>query len=101
VLPPGTNGYDEALYNAYLGLIDQERYDGGMTMDISIGKILYLRNRNSINFNLSVSNILNNTDVRTGGYEQGRIQLEYPERFPSRYYYMQGINAFLNVSYRF
>lgn len=101
VLPPGTNGYDEALYNAYLGLIDQESYDGGITMDISIGKILYLRNRKSINFNLSVSNILNNTDVRTGGYEQGRIQLEYPERFPSRYYYMQGINTFLNVSYRF
>ena len=101
VLPPGANGYDEELYEAYLHLTNQEKYDGGFTLDFSVGKIFYLPNRKQINLNITVNNILNNTKIRTGGYEQGRINLEYPERFASKYFYMQGINAFLNVSYRY
>ncbi|MDO5664993.1 MAG: TonB-dependent receptor [Bacteroidia bacterium] len=101
VMPPAASGFDQKLYDAYLSLIDQERFDGGVTVDFSIGKIWYLRNRNSVNFNFSINNILNNRNVRTGGYEQGRINLEYPDRFASKYYYMQGINAFFNISYRF
>ena len=101
VTPPGTSGFDEDLYNAYTKLTTQEKFAGGMTLDFGLGKIFYLANRNSINFNLSVSNILNKQDVKTGGYEQGRINLENPDRFGPKYFYMQGINAFLNVSYRF
>lgn len=101
VMPPETAGFDEALYDAYRKLTSQEQFDGGVTLDASIGKIWYLRNRNSVNFNLSVNNLLNKENVRTGGYEQGRINLSYPDRFASKYYYMQGINGFLNMSYRF
>ena len=101
VMPEGTNGFDSALYEAYEYLTSQEKYPGGYTLDLSIGKIFYLKNRNSINFNLSVNNVTNRTDIRTGGYEQGRINLQYPQRFASKYFYMQGINAFFNLTYRF
>ncbi|OJV88623.1 MAG: TonB-dependent receptor [Bacteroidia bacterium 44-10] len=101
VVPPEANGFDEQLYNAYRTLTDQERFGSGYTLDFSIGKIWYLPNRNSVNFNLTVNNLLNREDIRTGGYEQARINLDYPERFASKYYYMQGINFFFNMSYRF
>lgn len=86
---------------AYRKLNHQERFDEGYTLDLSIGKIFYLPGKKSVNFNLSVNNLLNREDIRTGGYEQGRTNMDYPERFGSKYYYMQGINSFLNVSYRF
>lgn len=101
IVPPEANGFDETLYDAYLSLNNQEKFKGGYTLDFSIGKIWYLPSRKSINFNLSVNNLLNKRDIRTGGYEQGRTVVEYPARFASRYYYMQGINCFFNMSYRF
>ena len=79
----------------------QERFPAAYTVDISVGKIFYLPGRQSVNFNLSVNNLLNKKDICTGGYEQGRSDLSYPTRFGGKYYYMQGLNCFLNVSYRF
>lgn len=99
VTPPGTPGHNPKQYDAFVQTTTQERFDGGFTMDLSIGKILYLKNRDRINFNFSVSNLLNNKNVRIGGFEQGRINLDYPERFTNKHYYMQGINFFLNASY--
>ena len=29
------------------------------------------------------------------------MDIDYPDRFGGKYYYMQGINCFLNLSYRF
>lgn len=95
------NPYDEKDWYAYTHLTDQEKFDPGFTIDLSVGKLLYLKNGTSMNFNLSVNNILNNKDIRTGGYEQGRVNLSYPDRYASKYYYMQGINCFANFSYRF
>ena len=88
-------------YMAYKKLTNQERYGSAYTLDVSIGKILYLKNSHQINFNFSVNNILNRRNIRTGGYEQGRIDVSYPDKFGSKYFYMQGINCYLNASYRF
>lgn len=99
--PPGTTDFDAEKYAAYEKLTSQEQFDEAFTMDFSVGKIWYLKNRNSLNFNLSINNILNDKNIKTGGYEQGRVNLMYPEHFASRYFYMQGINAYLNISYRF
>ena len=93
-LQSGTDG-------AYRTLTTQERFPAAYTVDISVGKIFYLPGRQSVNFNLSVNNLLNKKDICTGGYEQGRSDLSYPTRFGGKYYYMQGLNCFLNVSYRF
>lgn len=86
---------------AYHDWTTQERYPTECTVDLSVGKVFYLRGRKSINFNLAINNVLNNTNVRTGGYEQGRISTTNPHYFKSKYFYMQGTNAFLNVSYNF
>ncbi|MFD2966332.1 TonB-dependent receptor [Sphingobacterium bambusae] len=95
------NPYDEASYEAYKTLTTQERFDDALTFDASIGKLFYLKDRRALNFNFSVINLLNKKDIRTGGYEQGRIDTSFPNRFASRYFYMQGMNVFLNISYRF
>lgn len=101
------SNYDEidptnpVQYDSYKKLTTQERFAANYTVDLSVGKILYLRNRNSINFNLAVYNVFNKKNIVTGGYEQGRTDASYPDRYASKYYYMQGINCFLNVGYRF
>lgn len=88
-------------YEAYKKLTHQERYGSAYTVDLSIGKIFYLNNNNQLNFNFSINNILNRRNIKTGGYEQGRIDTSYPDKFGSKYFYMQGINCYLNASYRF
>ena len=86
----------------------QEKLDGGFMLDASIGKYIRLKNGKSISLNLSMNNILNNTDLRTGGYEQNRGDnkqngelREYMFSKNSKYYYAPAFNAFLNIGYRF
>lgn len=86
---------------AYNDLVDQERFGSGYTVDFSIGKVFYLPGTQSVNLNFSFNNIFNRKNVKTGGYEQGRIDTSYPGKFGSKYYYMQGFNCYLNASYRF
>lgn len=96
-------------YQFYREMTAQERLDNACTLDLSVGKIIYLPRRQSLNFNLTVNNVLNKRDIRTGGYEQGRVVSEKdgitsvlnPRLLPNKYYYMQGVNCFMNVSYRF
>lgn len=95
------NPNNTELWNAYQTLTHQEEFDAACTVDLSIGKVFYLNRKNSINVNLSVNNLLNKENVRTGGYEQGRVRVDKPEMFKAKYFYMQGINCFLNVSYKF
>lgn len=69
-----------ALYENVPGAIEtlstQEKLKGGFLLDASIGKLFYLKNKKSLNFNLSLSNILNNTSMITGGYQQGRMPID-------------------------
>jgi hypothetical protein len=95
------NPYDPTTSEAYKVLTDQERYGSACTFDASIGKIFYLPNKQSVNFNFSFNNIFNRKNIKTGGYEQGRLDLSAPRKFASKYYYMQGFNCFLNASYKF
>ena len=86
------------------------------TVDASVGKLIYLKNRQSVSINLSVTNLTNNTHFKTGGYQQARLpravrqgQLDYHNssitanawKYPSKYYYAWGINFFLTVTYKF
>ena len=87
--------------DAYNKLTSQERYPSSYTVDFSLGKILFLPRGNRINVNLAFNNILNRRGIKTGGYEQGRIDVSKPDRFASKYFYMQGFNLFLNASYLF
>jgi len=100
-----------ALYStdeAMAALGTQEKLNGGFLLDASVGKLIYLKNRKSLNFNLSASNILNNKHMITGGYQQARIPLNSGaldmtalDKFPNKYYYAWGFNLFFNVGYKF
>lgn len=87
----------------------QEKLKGGFLLDASIGKVIYLPQRRSMNINLSFSNILNNTEMVTGGFQQGRmpmldetsLDMANLNRFPNKYYYAWGFNMFLNLGFRF
>jgi len=91
-----------------IGIITrQTQLDGGFTLDASIGKSIRIKSY-FINLNFSVSNILNNQDLISGGYEQNRIdfntsrtQVENPYKFPPKFYYSYGRTYFLNVGFRF
>ena len=61
-----------------------------------------------LGFSLEVKNILNDQDIRTGGYEQMRMSKVRGEggdyiygRFPSKYFYLFGTTYYLNVYFRF
>lgn len=85
-------------------IIDQEKYKAGGTLDLSVGKSMRIIDRKyTLNVNLSVSNVLDNKELRTGGYEQGRFDYDTynVSKYPSKYYYSQGRNFFLNVGLRF
>lgn len=99
--------YTTDLQKEKLG--SQEKFDGGFLLDASVGKLIYLKNRKSLSINLSANNILNNINLKTGGYQQGRIPWDTSGstvsnnvyKFPNKYYYAWGFNMFLNVSYKF
>lgn len=107
--------YDSSgrLVKAYAA--HQECFDGGFMVNASVGKSIRMRGK-SLSINLSVDNITNNTNMRTGGYEQNRDDYYYSEsngvytkgegkayRFSknSKYYYANSLNAFLNIGFKF
>ena len=97
---------DGNLVKAYAA--EQEEFDGGFMLDASIGRSIRLRRGKSLSINLSLQNILNNTNLRTGGYEQNRDdnystgeQRPYVFSKNAKYYYANPFNLFLNVGFRF
>ena len=110
---------------AVVGVIDeiraQEEFRHAYTLSASIGKNWSIKYKYTLGFSLQVNNILNNQTIRTGGYEQMRLNklsdpIIFPNnegemkivtkpttysRFNSKYFYMNGINYYLNVYFRF
>jgi len=83
-------------------ITEPERLPDGYTLDASLGKSLKYK-KYYFNINFSVSNILNNQDIITGGYEQKRYSYEDHDisRFPPKYFYGKGRTYYLNFSVRF
>lgn len=83
----------------------QEKFEPAFVMNASIGKSWYINREYQIGFSLEMKNMLNNTDIRTGGYEQTRLikSGSYTRyyRFDSKYFYMAGANYMLNIYFRF
>lgn len=81
----------------------QDKLKNALTLNASIGKVVYVNRKVTLNFNLNVNNILNNRNVVTYAYQQGRIDLTDFNRskYPNRYTYAQGIRIFFNVGVRF
>ena len=83
----------------------QEKFDPVFLLNASVGKSWYINRKYNFGFSLNVQNILNNRNVKTGGYEQTRLidskNRERYYRFDSKYFYMQGVNYMLNLYFRF
>ena len=83
-------------------IIDQEKVEGQFTVDFFGGKSFKF-GKYFLFINLGVSNVLNNQNFITGGFEQLRFDTQDrdPDAYPTRYFYSFGINYFANVSLRF
>lgn len=80
--------------------LDQEELKEGFTMDMFAGKSWRLKRKYFIGLSLNVSNLLNNRDLATGGFEQLRYDPNNPDRFPEKYIYLYGTQYFLNINFR-
>ena len=84
----------------------QEKFDPAFLLNASVGKSWYIKYKYQLGFSLNAKNLLNNRNIRTGGYEQTRIvdntvgNTRY-YRFDPKYFYGSGINYMLNVYFRF
>ena len=99
--PDNDVSYEELEYMAA-----QEKFDPYFLVNFSVGKSWYIKYKYQLGFNLNVKNALNNTNIRTGGYEQTRLvdnTFSYTRyyRFDSKYFYYCGLNYMINVYFRF
>jgi len=79
--------------------LNQEKLPDNFTFDLFVGKSWKI-DKYYISVNLSVSNLLDNKDIISNGYEQYRFTSADVNKFPPKYYYMYGRQYFLNVSIR-
>ena len=105
--------FDEATGELLPDAVAQAKGHGGWMVDGSIGKSVRLKH-GSLNFNLMVTNILNNQKIVSGGYEQSRSDYTvnsttgdysntrvYKFSKNPKKYYVFGTNGMFQVSYRF
>ena len=77
-------------------------------LDASICRSLRLRHGRQMSINLSLTNLLNNQKIVTGGYEQSRSDYTasgniraYRFSLNPKKFYAYGINGMLNIAYKF
>ncbi len=95
---------DQATLEAKMAeLASQDKLNDAFLLNASIGKVVYINRKVSMNFNLNVDNILNNRKVMTYGYQQGRFDYTNYDsnKYPNKYSYAQGIKVYFNVGIRF
>lgn len=89
--------------------VDQQRLKGQFTMDFHAGYSWLLNNnfhnlkkRYYLVFNATVTNITNNKNFITGGYEQSRFDSKYynVNKFPYKYTYGYGASYYFSVAFR-
>lgn len=91
-------------------IYDQERLPSAFTMDINGGRsfdlnryVKALKHKTSMFLNVSIRNVLNNTNIKVAGFEQLRFDYsgKNAERFPNKYDYAFGTTYYINLSFRF
>ena len=89
------------------GILDQAKGHGGFMVDASIGRSIRMK-KGSLSINLSITNLLNNQNITTWGYEQGRSDYSssgkeriYKFSKNPKVYYAFGTNGMLNIAYKF
>lgn len=90
----------------YQKIFDQEKLPPVFSIDLVAGKSFRLNKVSPsipyglmLYIHLGIANLLNNTNQKSGGYEQLRYDFtnNNPDKFPSKYYYGYGRTFFLNI----
>ena len=96
---------EEELNQMIKDICQQEKLNEALIINASIGHVIYINRTASFNINLNLNNILDNKNIQTGGYQQGRLDTKdyanTSNKFPNKYYYAQGFKMFLNLGLRF
>ena len=82
-------------------VLNQTMLDPGLSLDLFIGKSWKIKYGEYVRFNINVSNILDDKDYATGGFEQLRYDSSEIDRFPNLLGYMYGRSYFAMISYIF
>jgi hypothetical protein len=91
-------------------ILDQTQLESQYTLDAFAGyswlmnrRFHSLKKRTFLVFNVGVNNILNNTNIVSGGFEQLRFDFaeKNVNKFPDRRFYAYGLNYFASVGIRF
>jgi len=83
-------------------ITQQKKLPDAFTLDASIGKSWRFGDY-FLNLNFSITNILDNQNVVTTGFEQLRFDFTNKDinKFPPKYFYAYGRTFFLNLGFRF
>jgi len=75
-------------------LVSQEELDPVFTLDLFARKSFRIKGKYTLSLTAAVSNILDNRNIRTSGFEQLRFDYEGldPDRWATRYFYSFGRN---------
>ena len=82
-------------------LLDQTRLEDGMTIDAFIMKSWLFQRKYRLAVNFSVTNLLNEQDIITGGFEQLRYDRMNVDAFPAKYSYMYGRTFYAMLTFSF
>lgn len=91
-------------------IIDQTRLKAQYTLDAFAGyswlmnnRFRSMKKRTFMLFNVGVNNVLNNTNIVSGGFEQLRFDFQNKDvnKFPSKLFYAYGLNYFASIGIRF
>ena len=103
--------YPEVTEEGLRTLLKQEKFDDQFMLNANAGKTFRFGDY-YLGISLTVNNVLNNKDYKTGGFEQMRLGdyvkatdtttgENYSKVFGNKYWYDQGLSYFLNVFLRF
>lgn len=83
-------------------LTRQEKVPSAILLDANVGKSWRYKDY-YINLNFQIANVLNNTDFKTGGFEQARYSVaeQTSNTFPPKYFYAFGRTYYLILGLRF
>jgi hypothetical protein len=98
--------YKSDLWN---GIIDQQKFNSQFTLDFygtysyKLPKSMGFKKNVFLVLSAGISNLLDNQNIITGGYEQLRFDFKEREinKFPNKYYYSYGLNYSLSAALRF
>lgn len=80
--------------------LDQVKLKNGYNLTLFAGKSFRIKEK-YLSFFLNISNLTNNKEFQTGGFEQLRFDKTNVDKFPPKVAYMYGLNYFIMTTFRF